>query len=143
MAKCQYKEYNRLQSEQVITGINDDGTINEILKEVATLEDTEDAPSKHVLLWAHRVEVQRAQNSALYDIKEAKESALLSTVHRSKNTWPSCGGQMQILWHGIYTEAVPCIWPKVWWMWKANSFQGSLQVDTSTAAGPVGQEDSP
>ena len=48
--------------------------IEEILKELATLEDTEDTTSEHVLLWAYKVEAQRVQISALNDIKEAKDS---------------------------------------------------------------------
>ena len=36
------------------------------------LEDTEDATSKHALLWTCRVKAQRAQKSALHEIKEAK-----------------------------------------------------------------------
>ena len=32
--------------------------IDKFLKEVTTLEDIENATSGHVLLWAHRVEVQ-------------------------------------------------------------------------------------
>ena len=46
--------------------------IDEILKEVATSEDIKDTIVKHVLLWAHRVEAQREQKSALNYIKEAK-----------------------------------------------------------------------
>ena len=61
VAKCQYKKHNRLLMEQFISGFNDDGMINEILKEVATLKGIKDAPSKHVLLWVHRIKVQRAQ----------------------------------------------------------------------------------
>ena len=37
-ADCQCKEYNRLLTEQFISGLNDDGGIIEILKEVTTLK---------------------------------------------------------------------------------------------------------
>ena len=47
--------------------------VDEILKEVATLEDIEDAISGCVLLWAHRLEVQRTQKSAPNEMKEAKD----------------------------------------------------------------------
>ena len=43
--------------------------IDEILKDVATLQDIKDAMSECVLLWAHRLEVQRAQNLALNNIR--------------------------------------------------------------------------
>ena len=36
----------------------DDDNISEILREVSTLEDIEDANSESVLLWAQRVEAQ-------------------------------------------------------------------------------------
>ena len=39
--ECQYKEYDKLLAEQLISGLNDDRMINEILKEVATLEEIE------------------------------------------------------------------------------------------------------
>ena len=59
-AEYECKEYDMLLTEQSISGLNDNGMIDEILGEVATIEDIEHAISEHVLLWAHRVEVQRA-----------------------------------------------------------------------------------
>ena len=43
--------------------------IGEILKEVASLEDIKDALNEHVLLWAHRVQVQK---STLNEYKRGK-----------------------------------------------------------------------
>ena len=60
--ECKYKEYDALLTEQSINGLNDNGMVDEILKEVAMLEDIEHAASKHVLLWIHRVEAQRVKN---------------------------------------------------------------------------------
>ena len=48
-----YKEYNRLLTEQFTNRLNDDGMVNEILKEVATLEDIEGTTNEHVLLLVH------------------------------------------------------------------------------------------
>ena len=56
MVECQYKEYDRLLIEQFISGLNDNDMIDEILKEVATLEDIEHAMHEHMLIWAYRVE---------------------------------------------------------------------------------------
>ena len=50
VANFQHKGYGRLLTEQLIIGLNDGGMINEILKEVATLEDIEDVTRKHVLM---------------------------------------------------------------------------------------------
>ena len=58
-----------LLTEQFINGLNDNGMVGEILKKVATLEEIEDASSEHILVWACRVEVQKAQKSALHEIK--------------------------------------------------------------------------
>ena len=41
--ECYFKGYNRLLTEQFINGLNDDGMVDEILKEVAALEDNGDA----------------------------------------------------------------------------------------------------
>ena len=71
--ECQYKEYDRLLTEQFINALNDNGMFHEILKEVTTLKDTEDATSDCDLLWVCRVEVKRAQMSTLHEIKEATD----------------------------------------------------------------------
>ena len=55
-AECQYKEYNRLVTEQFINGLNDNGMLNKILKEVATQEDIDDTTSECILLLLHIVE---------------------------------------------------------------------------------------
>ena len=68
-AESQYKEYNRLMTEQFNNELNDDEMVDEILKEVTTIEDIEDALHVHVLLCVHRVEVQRVQKSALHEIR--------------------------------------------------------------------------
>ena len=60
-AECQYKEYNRLLTKEFISGLIDDGMIDEILKGVAVLEDISDVTCEHVLFWALRIEEQRAK----------------------------------------------------------------------------------
>ena len=51
VAKCPYIEYDRLLTEQFISGLNDDDSItNEILKIVATLEGIKDVTSECILL---------------------------------------------------------------------------------------------
>ena len=42
--------------------VYDGGMIDEILKEVATLEDIEDSRNECLLMWTHGIQVQRAQN---------------------------------------------------------------------------------
>ena len=73
VAECEYREYDRLLIEQFIDRLNDEGMNNEILMEVTTLENIEEATSKYFLNWVHRVEMQRAQRSALNSIMESKD----------------------------------------------------------------------
>ena len=46
---------------------------NEILREVTTLGNIEEAIHEHVLSWVPRVESQGAQRSVLNNIKESKD----------------------------------------------------------------------
>ena len=72
-AKCQYKEYEKLPMEHFINGLNVAWMVDEIFKDVATLEDIEDATSESVLLWLHRLGAQRVQISVLNEIKEVQD----------------------------------------------------------------------
>ena len=46
--ECEYKENNRLMTEQFICGLNDNGRSGVILREVATLQDIEDTMNECV-----------------------------------------------------------------------------------------------
>ena len=100
-AECLNKEYNNLMTQQFISGPNDDEMIDEILKELAMLEDIEYITSEHVL-WACRVEAQKVQQSALNDIKEAKDFDIVrqnmqkqghtvSKMHKREDRCKYCG----------------------------------------------------
>ena len=56
--------------------------IDEILRELVTLEDIEDAISECVLIWAHTAEAQREHKTALMQSKRPRNVMLLGTVHR-------------------------------------------------------------
>ena len=47
--------------------------LSELLREVSTFKDTEDATSMTVLLWAQRMGLQMEQKVELNNIKKAKE----------------------------------------------------------------------
>ena len=112
VAECQYRKYDKLLFEQFTSGLNDDGMVNEILKEVAMLEDVEDGTSSWVLLWAYRVKGQRGWKSAHNEIKEAKEfdlvnCSILKQVHdvpRANKRNDNC--KYCSIWHA---PAVPFI----------------------------------
>ena len=55
------KEYDRKLTEQFIHGLEDEGMISEILREVSVLDHINYATYEWVLLWAQRVEVQKVQ----------------------------------------------------------------------------------
>ena len=50
-AECEYKEYHRLLTEQFKDGLNDEGTIDESLKEVVIFIDIGNVISEHMLIW--------------------------------------------------------------------------------------------
>ena len=60
--------------EQLISGLIDDGMIDEILNGVNTLEDIGGTMSNCVLIWACRLEAHWVQKMAQNNIKETKES---------------------------------------------------------------------
>ena len=62
-----------LLTEKFINRLNENGIVNEILKEVVMLKSIEDATSEHTLIWAHREEAQRAQKSTRNEIKVEKD----------------------------------------------------------------------
>ena len=57
---CNYQEYDIRLKEQFINGLNVETIIAEIIKELTTLSDTSEVASEQVLMWAQRVEAQRA-----------------------------------------------------------------------------------
>ena len=64
---------DRLLREQFIGRLTEDGMTNEILREVTTLENIEEAVGEHMLGWVHRMQVQKAPRSVLHNIREAKD----------------------------------------------------------------------
>ena len=54
--------------EQFINGLNDETVITKIIKEPKALKNTSKASSEQVLLWAQRVEAERAQKVVLGNI---------------------------------------------------------------------------
>ena len=50
-AKCEYKEYGSLLTEQLLGGLNNEGMTDEILRDpVVALEDTEESSIEHALI---------------------------------------------------------------------------------------------
>ena len=119
-AECEYKQYDRLLTEQFIGGLNDEGMIDEILREVVTLGNIEDVTSEHVLILAHRVKAERAQNSTMEHKRPKSMTPVWHSIQRYDNEAPRMqkSGKLQIMWNRGHAKTVPCIWQKVWRAWK-------------------------
>ena len=81
-------------TEQFLGGLNDEGMTDEILREAATLENTEDAMSECVQIWAYRVQAERAQK-AQNNIKQANE---FNTIRHSIQQCDNKAPRMQKKW---------------------------------------------
>ena len=66
-AECSYKEHYRRLKEQFINGIDDEEIMQDIIKELTTQKNTQEIDSEQVLLWAYRVEAQRAKDMKDFD----------------------------------------------------------------------------
>ena len=71
VAGFEYRESERLLTEQFIGGLNDNMT-DEILRDVTMQENIKEAASECMLIGACIVEVKREQRSKLNIIKESK-----------------------------------------------------------------------
>ena len=56
-----------------INGMNDKAITAKIIKEFRALKDISEVSSEHILVWAQRVEVQRAHKAVLDNIRDAKD----------------------------------------------------------------------
>ena len=61
--QCNYQEVDRQLKEQFIHGLNDKYMLEEIIKELTTTKDDDHITSGGMLVWAKRIEVQRAQTT--------------------------------------------------------------------------------
>ena len=86
--ECDYTEYNGTLTEQCTHEIGDKGMISGIWREVSALENIDDATGKRVLVWAQRVEAQRAQKETLKRQNRPGNLMLLDTVHKNMTIMP-------------------------------------------------------
>ena len=86
-AECNYKEIDCQLKEQFIHGLNDKTMLDKVIRELTTKNINEQMTSEDVLIWAKRVEVQRAQK---FDkVKVVRNQA----THSASPKWPCryCG----------------------------------------------------
>ena len=70
VAGCNYRELDRQLNEQVIHGLNNKLMLDEIIMELTAKNSNEQVTSECLLIWAKRIEVQRAQATILNNITE-------------------------------------------------------------------------
>ena len=79
--ECKYKEVDWQLKEQLIHGLNDDEILTDVMKELTKYEENVIMPSEMVLVWAKRIEAQRAQTVAISSLHESK---MLMQLHIKK-----------------------------------------------------------
>ena len=80
--ECNHMEINRQLKEQFIHGLNDSDMIKEIIKELTKIEENNKMASEKVLVWARRVETQKAQSAILINLNEPKDFDKIFTRNR-------------------------------------------------------------
>ena len=124
---CNYQEVDRQLKEQFIHGLNDAEMLGEIIRELTKVKVNNTINSETVLLWAKRVEVQRAQVAVMSSITERKEFDRIKASKRSHKDAPKkttqakvpmrqlCGycGSMHPQANAQHTENV-CRMPENW-----------------------------
>ena len=59
-AECNYQELDRQLKEEFIHGLSDKCMLDEIIRELTTTNNDEQVTSEGMLIWAKRIEAQRA-----------------------------------------------------------------------------------
>ena len=77
VAECQYREYDRLLTEQFISGLTYDGLIDKILKELQDIEDATD-------VMGIQRSIKGCKNQVFITERNLKALALLDKIHKSR-----------------------------------------------------------
>ena len=72
VVECKNKEVGRQIKEQFINGLNDNEMLTEVIRELKNCEENVIIPSETVLVWANKVEAQRAQTVVINSLHESK-----------------------------------------------------------------------
>ena len=83
-AECNYRELDRQLKEQFIHGLNDECMLDEIIRELTAKNNDEQVTTEGVLIWARRIEAQRAQATILNNITESCQFDKVKVAKKSK-----------------------------------------------------------
>ena len=79
--ECSYQEIDRQIKDQFIYGLNDTDMLAEIIRQ---LTKTLDVTNEQALVWAKRVEAQKAQSMIITSLSEIKDFNKIKT----EEGWP-------------------------------------------------------
>ena len=107
--------------------------LDEVIRELTARSNDKQMTSEGVLVWAKRVETQRAQAVILNDITESHQFDKITMAQKSKS---SQDRQMKnttshrqlcsLLWQDPCAPTVPNIWEDMHWMWDDGPLQEGL-----------------
>ena len=134
VAECNYKEIDWQLKEQFIHQLNDKVMLDEVISELTAKSNDKQMTSEGVLVWAKRVEAQRAQAAILNDITESHQFDRIKMAQKPKSSQDRqttnttshkqlcryCGG-IHLSWQ------VPSIWKDVHQMQEDVSLEESVQ----------------
>ena len=86
VAKCNYREVDCQLKEQFIHGLNDKVMLEEVIRELMAKNNNEQTTSEGVLVWAKRIEAQRAQAAILNDITESCQFDKIKMAPKAKGS---------------------------------------------------------
>ena len=116
-AECNYRELDGQLKEQFIHGLSDKLMLDEIIRELTAKNRHEQGTSEGVLIWAKRIEVQRAQAVILNNIMESHQFDKVNSHPKAKGgqcethtRWDRSMMPLQILWEDPCTKAVSSLW---------------------------------
>ena len=140
-AKWEYREDDRLLTEQFIDGLNQKGMTDEILREVAMLDDIEEATNEHILTWVHCVEAQRAQRITLNSSKKAEVFDVIWQNTRNVNERPCGVTNASVVGQDMHPSSALHM-GRMWRIWQSQPFHGGLHILMETTGELLGQEGS-
>ena len=84
VAECNYRELDRQLKEQFIHGLNDKLMLVKIIRELTAKNSNEQVTSEGMLIWAKRIEAQRAQATVLNNIMESCQFDKVKVTQKPK-----------------------------------------------------------
>ena len=114
--ECNCQGVDRQLKEQFIHGLNDKYMLEEIIKELTAIKNDDHITSGGILVWAERVEAQKAQAAVLNMSTESRQFDKIKIAKKTKDdkarapvNWTTTATAVQILYRNTPAEAVPSI----------------------------------